>query len=110
MSRLQKMEDAIEQTITRKLAENYKRIEEKISKANESIAECIKKSLPSSQGNQNFREIIREPQNEDLVPQKERQSRSRNFIIHGPHEPQNAKTRGDDNRNTFKEFLKLVQV
>ena len=40
--------------------------------------------------------------------QKERESRSRNFIIHGLHEPQNAESRGD--RNTINEFLKVVQV
>ena len=85
MSKLQKIEDAIDQTITKKLADNYKNTDEKISKANESYAECIKKSLPPSQGNQmqNFREIIREHQNEQLVQQKVRESRSRNFIIHG---------------------------
>ena len=52
MSKVQKIEDAIGQTITKKLVENYKSIEEKISKANESYAECIKKSLPPSQSNQ----------------------------------------------------------
>ena len=73
ISKLQKIEYAIDQTITKKLAENYKSIEEKISKANESYAESIIKSLPPSQGNhgQSFREIIREHQNEELVQQKE---------------------------------------
>ena len=74
ISKLHKIEYAIDQTITKKFAENYKSIEEKISKANESYAESIKKSLPTSQGNQgqSFREIITEHQNEELVQQKER--------------------------------------
>ena len=112
ISKLQKIEYAIDRTITKKLAENYKSIEEKISTVNESYAESIKKSLPPSQGNhgQSFREIIREHQNEELVQQKERESRSRNFIIHGLHEPQNAESRGDEDHNTINEFLKVVQV
>ena len=66
ISKLQKIENAIDQSITKKLAENYKSIEEKINKANE-YAESIKKSLSLSQGNQGqtFQDITREDQNED---------------------------------------------
>ena len=50
----------------KKLAENYKTIEERINKANK-YAESIKKSLSLSQGNQGqtFQDITREDQNED---------------------------------------------
>ena len=106
------MEDKIDQTISKKLAENYKCMEGKISKVNGSYAERMKSSIPSTQGTPcpNLREIIRETQNEELVQQKEREARVHNFLIHGFQEQANAEIRYEDDRNTVHEVLSIVKV
>ena len=85
LPKLQILEDTIDQTISKKLAESYKCMEENIIKVNKSYAERMKSSIPSTQGSPcpNFREIICETQNEELVQLKEREARVFNIIIHG---------------------------
>ena len=111
-SKLQNLEDTIDQTISKKLAESYKCMEENIIKVNESYAEHMKSSIPSTQGSPcpNFREIISETQNEELVQLKEREARVCNIITHGLREQANTEIRNEDDRNTIQEFLNIIKV
>ena len=85
-------------------------MEENIIKVNESYAERMKSSIPFTQGSPcpNFREIIRETQNEELVQLKEREARVCNIIIHGLWEQANTEIRNEDDRNTIQEFLNII--
>ena len=86
-------------------------MEENIIKVNESYAERMKSSISSTQGSPcpNFREIICEYQNEELVQLKEREARVCN-IIHGLWEQANIEIRNEDDRNTIQEFLNIIKV
>ena len=149
ISKLQKIENAIDQSITKKLAENYKTIEEKITKANE-YAESIKKSLSLSQGNQgqtfqditredqnddhnrqdhnknmgnknnyaatlkkpeDFRLIMEEAKNEQIIEDREKEKTAKDFIVHGLEElgEENEEISAND-VETFTKFLEVVGV
>ena len=79
IDKLQGIEDRIDQSITEKFEENYKNIDAKMNAVSESYANTIKRNLKPNEQAPNFRQILQETKNEDLVQQKEREVRSSNI-------------------------------
>ena len=71
-----------------------------------------KPSVPNTTETQgvNFRQIIQESKNEELVQQKEREARSQNFIIHGFSESPETQEGNDEDCNTIGELLGIIEV
>ena len=71
-----------------------------------------KPSVPNTTETQgvNFRQIIQESKNEELVQQQEREARSQNFIIHGFSESPETQEGNDEDSNTIGELLGIIEV
>ena len=63
--------------------ESIKRQNVTLSKLSQTYSDCAKKSLPASEPRVIFREVLRETKNEELIQERERESRAKNIIIHG---------------------------
>ena len=110
-SKFQCLEDKIDRTITQKLAESYKIINDQVKKVNESYSKDVKQSLPATtlqQQSIDFRQIMQEQKNEDLVQEKERETRALNIVIHGLTEPSVPNAVTDDKKNV-DDFLAIIQ-
>ena len=111
LDKIQGIENRIEQTISKKLAENQKNIDEKINKVSESYADSVRRSNSTSEPTMDFRQIMRETKNEELVQQRQREARAQNIVIHGfPEENDTQEGNIEADTNTIKELLKIIEV
>ena len=111
LDKIQGIENRIEQTISKKLAENQKNIDEKINKVSESYADSVRRSNSTSEPTMDFRQIMRETKNEELVQQRQREARAQNIVIHGfPEENDTQEGNIEAGTNTIKELLKIIEV
>ena len=111
LDKIQGIENHIEQTISKKLAENQKNIDEKINKVSESYADSVRRSNSTSEPTMDFRQIMRETKNEELVQQRQREARAQNIVIHGfPEENDTQEGNIEADTNTIKELLKIIEV
>ena len=110
-SKFQCLEDKNDRAITQKLAESYKIINDQVKKVNESYSEGVEQSLPAAtlqQQSIDFRQIMQEQKNEDLVQDKERETRALNIVIHCLTEPSVPNAVIDDKKNV-DDFLAIIQ-
>ena len=126
LSKLEGIEERIDETINRKLAENNVNIEQKMKQVSDSYAETLKHSAEITENCKSFKEsllnnmptnsaapidfkrIIRETENEKLVQDKERESRARNIIIHGI--PEQPDTEATTDTGSVKELFTAIEV
>ena len=121
---LDQVEKNLKESLFLQVKENNKQINEKLNEVleqNKTFADAVKtvhtgnSAKPSLQNTTetqgvNFRQIIQESKNEELVQQKEREARSQNFIIHGFSEsPETQEGNGEDS-NTIGELLGIIEV
>ena len=100
----------IDETISKKLAENYTKFDAKISKASESHADSIKQNLKPIEQVPDFRKIIEDTKNEELVLQKEREACALNIIIHDlPEEADTSEGKAEDTKS-IRKFLEAIEV
>ena len=106
------IEERIKQTVVNELEKNKKIIDDKldiIMKENKSYAESVKGSLKANEttpnGVTNFKSILEEAKNEELVEEREKQKRSCNFIIHGLEEVSNDADELKDNDAALVELF-----
>ena len=93
----------------KKLAENDTKFDSMISKASESYADSIKQNVKYVEKVPDFRKIIEDTKNEELVLQKECETRTPN-IIHGlPEEADTPEGKAEDTKS-IREFLDAIEV
>ena len=113
LNKLQEIEERqnrFDETISMKFAENYSNLNTKITEVSQSYANTIKQNVAPNKQVQDFRKIIEETRNEELVQMKEREARAQNVIIHGlPEEANSLEGRVADNQ-TIKDFLTAIGV
>ena len=83
LDKIQGMEIHIDQTISKKLAENQKNIDEKIKQVSESYADSVNRSSQLLNRLWTSGKLCERQKNEELVQQKEREARAQNIVIHG---------------------------
>ena len=113
MQKLSNIESNVVSMIDSKLSENMKAIDKKLRDViteNKSYADAVKDSAQrltqntaSSSIEGDFRSIMKETKNNELVQEQERKSRSRNIIIHGI-----AEISGDNKKIHDEEFIKSL--
>ena len=79
---IEKRQNKFEATLSEKLTENSSNLSSKFTEVHNSYANKIKQ-INSQDPVQDFRKIIEETRNEELVQAKEREARQSNIIIHG---------------------------
>ena len=113
LNKLQEIEERqnrFDETISMKFAENYSNLNTKITEVSQSYANTIKQNVAPNKQVQDFRKIIEETRNEELIQMKEREARAQNVIIHGlPEEANSLEGRVADNQ-TIKDFLTAIGV
>ena len=111
LDKLHGIEMRIDETISKKLAENYTKFDAKISKASESYADSIKQNVNCAEKVPDFRKIIEDTKNEELVLQKERETRAPNIIINGlPEEADTPVKQKAEDIKSIREFLDAIEV
>ena len=114
LSKLEGIEDRIDETITRKLAENNVNLDLKMKHVTESYAETLKQNLLQTNNEKpepsNLRDIIREQKNEELVQEQEREARAANIIIHGLTEAPDTLGGKEVDSEVIMEFLKTIEI
>ena len=96
--RLKKFEDKLDQVMTTKFSNICQNLQEKMKetivtktvvdipeKMNESFKNALMKNLPSTTL-PNFKQVISDERNNQLIQEKERKRRATNIIIHGVEE------------------------
>ena len=104
------LEKLIDRAITQKLAGSYKIINDQVKKVNGSYS-GVKQSLPATtlqQQSIDFWQIMQEQKNEDLVQEKERETRALNIVIHCLTEPSVPNAVIGDKKNV-DDFLAIIQ-
>ena len=89
--KLEKVGNVIKESLLQQVRENNKKMEEKLNQViteNKSYADTLKNNLSerhnqSNAGCSDFRSIIKENKNDELITERERQLRATNIIIHG---------------------------
>ena len=89
--KLEQVGNVIKVSLLQQVHENNKKMEEKLNQVmteNKSYADTLKKNLferdnQSNAGCSDFRSIIKENKNDELITETERQLRVTNIIIHG---------------------------
>ena len=77
----------------------------------ESYADSVRRSNSTSEPTMDFRQIMRETKNEELVQQRQREARAQNIVIHGfPEENDTQEGNIEADTNTIKELLKIIEV
>ena len=123
MKQLNTIENKLESLIESKLSENMKTIDKKLREVimeNKTYAQTLKESTQSVSQSSNstktegdFRSIIRDQRNDELIQEKERKGRSQNLIIHGvpelseESEVSNKKAHDDE---FVTSLLKLIDI
>ena len=111
------IERKFDKTISDKLENTTKIINEKITKVGETYADKVKQLLSSGRSIEqpeiNLRQIMQQTKNYELVEQRERSLRERNFIIHGlPEENSSDKTANSDTNDheVIKAIFREIKV
>ena len=99
----------IDETRSKKLIENYTKFDAKISKASELYADSIKQNVKYVEKVPDFRKIIEDTKNEELVLQKECETCAPNIIIHGLPEVDTLEGKAEDTKS-IREFLGAIEV
>ena len=107
---IEERQNRFDETISKKFAENYSNLDMKITEVSQSYADTMKQNATPSEQVQDFRKIIEETKNEELVQKKEREARSQNVIIHGLPEEANTPEGKEADKKTIKEFLEIIDV
>ena len=95
-TKLELVEERLKTSVLNELQENKKIVDDKLEKMiheNKTYAESVKGTLINSDtlpNGVNFKSILKEANNDQLIEEEDRQRRSKNFIIHGLEE------KGDD--------------
>ena len=110
LEKLEGIENRIDDTISKKLAENYKNFDAKIDQVSESYADSIKQNIKPNEQVVDFRKIMEDTKNEELVQQKEREARAHNVIIHGLPEEADSTDGKEGDMTTINEFLTNIEV
>ena len=71
----------------------------------DSAKEKQPKAIPTD-----FRQIIEETKNEERLQEREREVRARNIIIHGFKEAENNNEAKEEDNNTIKELLNILEL
>ena len=111
--RFNKIEENIDQLITKKLAKNSKEVEQIEAKINEALdknnsyADTRKSNLEVN----NFAAIIKTTKNDDLIEKKERERRSAKLIIYGIDEVSDDQNNVNEHDKKFvHSFLDIIGI
>ena len=111
VEKLKGIEERIGDTISKRMTDNYKSIDAKMNEVSETYADNMKRNLKPVAPPVNFRQILLESKNEDLIQQKEREVRSSNIIIHGlPESTTDTQEEGNNDDTTIKELLGNIEL
>ena len=80
-----------------------------IHKISQSYSDSVKRTFPTAERNMDFRQIIRDTKNEELVQIREREARENN-IIHGFPEASEGPVGNNEDIQTIKELLNVIEV
>ena len=82
-----------------------------ISKICKSYCDSVNKNSPqSAEQSMDFRRIIQETKNEELLQQRELDARAKNIIIHGFQESTKKNEGNEEDRNIVNELLNIHEV
>ena len=70
-------------TFNRSFNDTIKEQNATIHMISQSYSDSVKRTFPTAEQNMDFRQIIRDTKNEELVQLREREARKNNIIIHG---------------------------
>ena len=111
-----KLEDLINSKIDDKMIE-MKNFDETLKKQNETLSIISKSYSESVQGKIatrtpiDFRQVMQETKNEELIQGRQREARSKNIIIHGfPEAPGGMNESLDSDITTIKELLAVLEL
>ena len=111
--RFNKIEENIDQLITKKLAKNSKKVEQIEAKINEALdknnsyADTLKSNLEVN----NFAAVIKTTKNDDVIEKKERERRSANLIIYGIDEVSDDQNNVNEHDKKFvHSFLDIIGI
>ena len=90
--------------------QNLINIPDKISESCKTFKNVLTENVPSTGNNSDFRQIMRETRNEELLQQKERAIRAHNLIIHGFSESTDRQKETDVDNEIIKELFGVIEI
>ena len=110
-----KMEGLIKSQVEEKLKE-ITNVNETIKKQNETLNQISKsyaqneKQRKAATKSMDFRQIMQETKNEELIEERQRDARAKNIIIHGLRETPNLAEEKEEDEKVIKELLQTLEI
>ena len=102
-----KLDEKMEKVLL--FGESMKQQNDTLNKISQSYADSAKEKQPKTIPT-DFRQIIEETKNEERLQEREREVRARNVIIHGSKEAENNDEAKEEDNNTIKELLNILEL